>query len=210
MSLRHPMARAVAAASVVWVGLVALGPARAEDDIAPGSYCRLPEPGEEPECLKPARQEYGSFFSALAEGQVDDHTASRVEADVVGDADSAGAYLALSSLSYGYYVLARRVAAEPDADPALVARLERWNGLLAHAFESSADDARYRNAVREAARDLHGRTRVRLGCADARGNPAECDSTESVLRGFDATSHDVGIRGALERLIERMSGDPSS
>jgi hypothetical protein len=210
MSLRHPTARAVAAASVAWMGWVALGPAASADDIVPGSYCRLPEPGEEPECLKPARQEYGGFFSALAQGQVDDDDASRVEAAVVDDTGSEGAYLALSSMSYGYYVLAQRVAAEPNANPALVARLERWNGLLAHAFESSADDSRYRNAVREAARDLHGRTRVRVGCADARGNPAECDSTESVLRGFDATSHDMGIRGALERLIERMSGAPSS
>ncbi len=210
MSLHHPTARAVAAASVAWMGMVALGPAAAGDGIAPGSYCRLPEPGEEPECLDPARQEYGDFFSALAEGLVDDHTAARVEADVVDDADPEGAYLALSSLSYAYYVLAQRMAAEPGADPALVARLERWNGVLARAFESSADDPRYRNAVREAASDLHGRTRVRVGCVDARGNPAECDSTESVLRGFDATSHDVGIRGALERLIERMNGDPSS
>jgi hypothetical protein len=133
-----------------------------------------------------------------------------VEADMAGGAGADQPYLALNSLSYGYYRLAQRVASDPDADPALVARLERWNELFATAFETSGDDPGYREAVRTAARDLNARTAVRVGCVDALGNPVACDSTEDVLRGLDATSHDVGVRGALERLIERMTGDDES
>ena len=55
----------------------------------------------------------------------------------------------------------------------------------------------------------HERARVRLGCADAQGKPAECDSTEAVLRGFDAANDEVGLRGALRRLFERIVGSES-
>ena len=34
----------------------------------------------------------------------------------------------------------------------------------------------------------------------------ECDSTDAVMRGIDAAANDVGIRGALERLLKRILG----
>jgi hypothetical protein len=184
--------------------------ARGDAPNEPGAYCPLPEAGEVPKCLEPAKAEYSGFFAAVDEGGVDDAAAARVEADMAGGAGADQPYLALNSLSYGYYRLAQRVASDPEADPALVARLERWNELFATAFETSRDDPGYREAVRSAARDLRARTSVRVGCVDAMGNPVECDSTEDVLRGLDATSHDVGVRGALERLIERITGDGES
>jgi hypothetical protein len=192
------------AALLAWILLRA--PAPGADEIQPGAYCPLPQAGEVSECLQPAREEYDDFFAAVDAGQVDDAESARVEAVVAGGGASANAYLALSSLSYGYYRLAQRVAAAPGADPAAIARLERWNALLAQAYETSTDDPRYREAVHAAVSDLHQRSQVRVGCADAQGQPAECDSTEAVLRGFDAAVSEVGIRGALQRLIERILG----
>jgi hypothetical protein len=191
-----------AVSAALFAGLVASTPAPAgADEIGPGAYCPLPEAGEKPACLEPARTEYGAFFAAV-EGGVDEPDSAQIEADVTGGGDSENAYLALSSLTYGYYRLAQRVAASPDADPTSIARLERWNALLARAYEASADDPRYREAVEAAAADLH--RRMRLHCADAAGAPAACDSTEAVLRGVDAAGREVGIRGALQRLLERL------
>ncbi len=189
---------------LAWIFLPA--PTPGADSIQPGAYCPLPQAGEVPECLQPAREEYDDFFAGVDAGQVDDAESARVEAVVSDGGASEYAYLALSSLSYGYYRLAQRVAAAPGADPAAIARLERWNALLARAYETSADNRRYREAVQAAVTDLHQRTQVRVGCADVQGQPAECDSTEAVLRGFDAAASAVGIRGALQRLLERILG----
>lgn len=183
--------------------------ARGAGEVAPGAYCPLPKAGEVPKCLQPAREEYRDFFAALDRGGVGNREAARLEADVAGGAASQRAYLALSSLSYGYYQLARQAAAAPSTDPAVTARLERWNTLLASAYETSPDDAEYREAVRTAALELHERALVRLGCVDAQGEPSECDSTEAVLRGFDAADDEVGFRGALRRLFQRIAGGGS-
>ena len=39
-----------------------------------------------------------------------------------------------------------------------------------------------------------------------RGETIECDSTDAVIRGIDAAANEVGFRGALERLLERIFG----
>jgi len=194
----------VTVALPAWILLWA--PAPGADEIQPGAYCPLPKAGEVPECQQPAREAYDGFFGAVDAGQMNDVEGAPVEAAVADGGASQNAYLALSSLSYGYYRLAQRVAATPGADPAAVARLERWNALLAQAYETSSDDPRYREAVHAAVTDLHQRSQVRVGCVDAQGQPAECDSTEAVLRGFDAAANEVGIRGALQRLLERILG----
>ena len=197
---------AIAAAAAIAWGL-ASGGARAAGDATPGAYCPFPVEGEVPKCLAPARDEYQQFFGALDTGSAVDADLARVEADVAAGPESERAYLALSSLAYGYYRLSQRAAAAPDGDPAVVARLERWNALLATAFDASADDARYRAAVREAALDLRDRAPpVRIGCVDAAGASVPCDSTEAVMRGLDAAAGEVGLRGGLEHLLERIVG----
>jgi hypothetical protein len=185
--------------------------ARAAGEIKPGAYCALPKPGETPKCLGPAKSEYRSFFTALDDGAVDDVDAARLEADLAGEGDAENAYLALSSISYGYYRLSQRAAAAPNVDPEIAARLERWNRVLALAYDRNANDSAFRGAVREAVTDLsENAPRVKLRCVESDGTETECDSTEVVLRGVDATAGEVGLRGALERLLERMLGDDDS
>ena len=173
----------------------------------PGAYCPLPKKGETPRCLEPAIAEYGEFFTALEEPDVSETRLARLEGDVAAGADAENAYLALSSLAYGYYRLSQRVAAADDADPRFLARLERWNALLAVAYEQSADDTEFREAVRQAALDLQRNAPpVSLRCVDARGETMECDSTDAVMRGIDAAANEVGIRGGFERLLRRLLG----
>lgn len=187
--------------------LLAAAAARAGGgEIAPGAYCPLPEKGEVPKCLDPAQRQYGDFFGALARGGLDDESLASVEDAVGRGADGEHAYLALSSLTYGYYQLASRAAQQRDADPAVVERLTRWNELLAGAYAASPEDEHYRAAVRRAAEELHARAPVSLPCRDDSGAEAECSSTESVLRGFNAASERVGLRGALEQLVRRVLG----
>lgn len=202
----------VTAAAALALGLsLATAPVRGAGEIKPGAYCPLPEAGAKPKCLAPAQDEYTKFFTALDEGGLDDAQAARVESDVAAGSTSENAYLALSSLSYGYLRLAQRAAAQPEADPALVARLERWNQLLASAYGASEQDEAYRGALREAAADIRERAPdLRLRCLDAEGGESECDSTEAVLRGFDATSSEVGLSGALLRIYQRIVGNEGS
>ena len=177
----------------------------------PGAYCPLPKKGETPQCLEPAIAEYGEFFSALEEQDVSESRLARLEGDVAAGAEAENAYLALSSLAYGYYRLSQRVAAADDADPRFLARLEQWNALLAVAYGASGDDSDFRQAVREAALDLQRNAPpVRLRCVDERGETMECDSTDAVMRGIDAAANEVGFRGALERLLERIFGREGS
>jgi hypothetical protein len=62
----------------------------------------------------------------------------------------------------------------------------------------------------DAARDLQQRApAVPLECLDSDGQPAECSATEALLRGYAATSGEIGIRGALQKLLERAVGDGS-
>jgi len=189
----------------------AAGPAAAGGDPAhAGAYCPLPPPGQTPRCLDPARARYGAFFASLEQGLPGDAAAARVEADLAAGGSSEQGYLALSSLAYGYWRLSER-AAESAHDAALALRLERWNALLREAYAASADDQRYRDALREAALDLRRRAPpVRVRCVDAAGDTTECSSTEAVLRGMDATAGEVGLRGALERLLARIFGEAGS
>lgn len=184
-------------------------PIRAAGEIAPGAYCPLPERGELPKCLDPAQQTYEGFFGALERDGLDDDSLADVEAAVGRGAADEHAYLALSSLSYGYYRLASRAAQQAVADPALVERLARWNDLLAHAYAASPGDERYRAAVRQAAEELQVRAPIALPCRDAAGAETACTSTESVLRGFNAAGERVGLRGALEQLVRRLLGPES-
>ena len=179
--------------------------------VEPGAYCPFPKKGETPKCLEPAKQEYDEFFSALDEGELSEGDVSRLERDVASGAASKTPYLAISSLSYGYYRLAQRAAANAGEDPAIVARLQRWNELLSRAFDASAQDPAYRGAVREAALDLRVRApSVSLQCINERDETTECTSTEAVLRGFNRAGEQLGIRGALDRLIQRMLGADDS
>jgi hypothetical protein len=175
----------------------------------PGAYCPLPEKGEAPRCLEPAQSQYGSFFAAVEDGSAHDGRLAEVEGEVARGAAGEHAYLALSSLAYGYYRLAQQASASATESPDVVERLERWNRLLARAYDVSPDDAHYRDAVRLAATDINDRVELGLPCEDAQGNASECNSTESVLRGFNAASERVGIRGALERIVLRIFGGDS-
>lgn len=177
-------------------------------DPKPGAYCPIPEPGKPSTCLQPAQQRYQEFFGALDEGRVgDDDASARLEADLLADAQGARRYQALSSLAYGYFLLARRASETPGADPVIQARLERWNGLLARAYETSEADPGYRAAVREAVEDVHRRAPpVGVRCLDAQGRTAECDSTEAVIRGIDAVRDQAGVRGQLARIFSRLFG----
>lgn len=195
-------------AATASLGLVLAFAVRAgQGEVAPGAYCPFPEPGQAPSCMEPAQQEYPDFFSAIDEGEISDADASLLESEVAAGAAGKAPYLAISSLSYGYYRLAQRAAQSSGEDPAVVARLQRWNELLSAAYDTSADDPNYREAIREAANDLAQRApAIALACADERGHTTECNSTEAVIRGINRTQETVGIRGALERLLERMLG----
>jgi hypothetical protein len=187
-----------------------LAPARAagRGEIQPGAYCPLPARGEVPKCLAPARETWTDFFTAV-EGGAAEPGLGAVEGDVervvAGGADEEAAYLALSSLSYGYYRLAQRAAHSETADPEVTRRLARWNDLLAHAYRVSPDDDRYRAAVRQAALELHERAPIDVPCGGSQGARA-CRSTEDVLRDIDAAGERVGIRGALAGLLRRLLG----
>ena len=161
--------------------------------------------------MEPAQHEYAEFFTALDEGEISDADAERLESEVASGATGTAPYLAISSISYGYYRLAQRAAESPGEDPEVVARLQRWNELLSAAYDTSAGDPNYRKAVRDAAHDLQQRApAVVLACADERGHATECNSTEAVIRGINRTQETVGIRGALERLLDRLVGGDDS
>jgi hypothetical protein len=179
----------------------------ADGEIGPGAYCPLPEAGKVPTCLDPAQQTYGDFFTALDADGIDADSLAPVEAVVGRGASAEHAYLALSSLTYGYYRLAARAASSESTDPALVERLARWNDLLANAYAASPEDPAYRAAVRQAAEELRVRAPIALPCRDATGQAIACTSTEAVLRGFNAASEEVGLRGALERVVRRIFGE---
>lgn len=202
----RPLLAALVAISAIAAIPIAAVTGSAAGKVAPGSYCALPVKGETPKCLGPAIAEYGEFFTALGEEDVDAAQLERVERDLA-EGGSEKAYLALSSLAYGYWQLSRRAAAEPNSDPAIAEQLEQWNAVLAMAYEANPDDPKFRSAVREAALDLSKRAPpVRLRCIDEQGEASDCDSTDAVLRGLDAVAGEAGIGGGLQRLLERMFG----
>jgi hypothetical protein len=51
------------------------------------------------------------------------------------------------------------------------------------------------------------RAPIALPCRDATGQAIACTSTEAVLRGFNAASEEMGLRGALERVVRRIFGE---
>jgi hypothetical protein len=176
-----------------------------------GSYCPFPEKGQKPQCMSGAEQRYSAFYEGIEAGQVDAADAARMEADLAAGGDAQHTFEALSSLAYGYYVLSRRAVESPSADPALVARLERWNALLARAYHETPPDAALRVAVRDAAQDLQRRAApVELACLDAAGQPARCTSTEALVQGMDDARDHSGLRGQLGRLMERFLGGGGS
>lgn len=199
--------------SAVLLACLAIGPAvasQAGGGATPGAYCPLPERGEVPKCMAPARATYTEYFTALDRGAVQDADAASLEAAVAQGAAAEHAYLALSSLAHGYYELARREAGRPEQDPEVALRLARWNALLEHAYAASSDDESYRAAVRRAAQELRERAPLRVPCSDAHGAPSACSSTESVLRSIEAADEHAGVRGALERLLRRFLPEGSS
>ena len=203
------MQRRRSVASFVMAGVLAAASARGAGPVRPGAYCPFPKPGEKPACMLPAKQEYGEFFTALdGNGAANDAALARVEADVAAGAASENAYLALSSLAYGYYRLSQQAAETPSNDPEIVARLERWNALLADAYAASPQDAPFQASVREAALDLQRRSpKVALSCLDQAGARVACDSTDAVVRDIDRLRDEVGVRGALARLLDRFFGE---
>ena len=118
------------AAAVLAAATVMASPLRAAggDPSAAGAYCPLPEQGQVPECLKPAKAEFGDFFEAIEAGGVNDSQSRKLETALAGSSQEES-YLALSSLAYGYFRLAQRAAADPSATPRLTARLERTLGV---------------------------------------------------------------------------------
>jgi hypothetical protein len=154
-----------------------------------------------------AEQRYSAFYRGVESGEMDAEDAKRIEADLAAGGEVERTYEALSSLAYGYYVLARRAAESPKTDPALVARLERWNELLSKAYHDSHPEGELRKAVRAAAQDLRERAApVQLTCTDAEGKVAPCTTTEAVLHGMDDARDHTGVRGQLGRLMERVFG----
>lgn len=184
------------------VGILALAVLGATGDPSkPGAYCPLPKAGEVPKCLAGAQETYEGFFVGVHGGELDEASAQEVETAV-----RAGHVDALSSLSYGYFMLARAQAAAEKPDPERTARLERWNQLLAEAYNENADP-RYRAAVREAAVDINANApAIDLRCLDEEGNETRCDSTEAVVRAIDLARQQSGLRGALARLLESFFG----
>jgi hypothetical protein len=186
------------------LALTLAAPVSAGGGAEPGAYCPLPEKGEVPQCMEPAQATYSSYYQALADGNLADADTAELEQTVAEGAASEHAYLALSSLAYGYYQLARREAGRPEQDPEVALRLARWNTLLERAYAASAEDVAYRDAVHRAALELRERAPITLPCQDASGAPAACSSTEGVLRGLETADERAGIRGALERLLRRF------
>lgn len=166
--------------------------------LAKGTYCPIPQPGTTPRCLGAAQAEYGDFFAALGRGALDAEASARVEADLRSDER---AHLALSSLAFGYFELATQAAAEPDSNPDLVARLRRWNRLLAETYEAAEP---LRGALREAAADIEARSpRLSLACDEAEG---DCGAFPSLTSAFAQVDAAAGVRGPLVRLWERWMG----
>ncbi len=185
----------------------------AENPSQPGAYCPFPEKGEKPVCFTRVEQEYGDFFAAVDSGQVDDPKVAELERTLQRGGSDEDRTLALSSLAYGYFMLAERAASAESPDPVLVARLESWNALLGAVYEDAETEPSLRTAVRDAALDLHERAAV-VPTACAPGSDGEpCQTTGRLLqtlRRIDDPNAESGIRGALGKLLGRMLDDDSA
>jgi hypothetical protein len=182
--------------------------AAAGDPSQPGAYCKLPAPGEKPVCLEPARAQYQSFFDAVEKGVVTNESSEELEADLRSEEATDRSYLALSSLAYGYWRLAMRAAETEEVDPDIAVRLERWNALLASTYQQNQADSAFRTAVREAASDLQARTPTEgFQCVDEWGQPARCRPAEGLLATIDSFDEQLGMRGAILRVLRRLFGE---
>ncbi len=178
-------------------------------DPQPGDYCPFPKAGEKPACMAPAEREYGDFFDSLDAGGLADADSRKLEADLRATKRDERSYLALSSLTYGYFRLAQRAASDPDAHPALVARLTRWNQVLSAAYAGSEGDERFRSALLEAAVDLHARAPAVQAKCDGEIDGKGCNTTGGLLAKLAAIEAQAGTRTALSRLLERVFGEES-
>jgi hypothetical protein len=204
MNFRLRQALGVAAALVLVGGV--FKDAGADDVIRPisiGSYCSLPEPGEKPACLDPAQATYPDFFASVEDGQLDSDSASRLEADLMADPGSEDAYLALSSLAYGYLRISSALSASPDASPALSARLLRWNGLLSSTYAEDSAPEHFRSALREAADDIHSR----VGRFGARCGTASEECSSGLVLALERVDRGGPLRAPLRGLINRFRRD---
>ena len=187
------------------------GPATpAGDPSEPGAYCPFPEKGEVPQCFADVKREYSDFLAAVDSGEVDAQPVTDLERALQGGTSEADRTLALSSLAYGYFMLAERAAASERPDPALVSRLQSWNRLLGSVYEGADANSGFRLAVRDAALDLHARApAVEAECEPgADGQP--CQTTGlllQTLRSIDDPARVSGVRGALSRLLGRVLQD---
>jgi hypothetical protein len=219
LARRHARARAPSLSRPAWPLALALatfvalpGPSSAEvahgqDASQLGAYCPLPEKGEVPVCLTPAKAEYQDFFAALDEGKLGEAETATVESDLSSGAETERTYLALSSLSYGYFRLAEKVGKDPAADPALLARLQHWNRLLLDVYGEADAHPRLRAALRTAAVDLQSRT-PQLGEACLSTHAASgCDGAHGLVRALAVIDRNAGIRSPLTSLVNRLIGD---
>jgi hypothetical protein len=178
-------------------------------EIKLGSFCRLPEPGEKPVCLQPARDTYGEFFAAVEEGHVSDDLLDGPESALVAEPGSYEAYVALTSIAFGYLSLARHASDTADMNPELAGRLERWNELLSETYARRSVPAHFKDALRQAADDLHFRvSNMRTSCVMASGRSGGCSSG---LVGALREADEAGVvRSPMRRLIERIRGNETN
>lgn len=169
--------------------------ASGNDPSQAGAYCPLPELGQVPQCLAPAKAEFGDFFAAVEAGGVEDSQSRRLEAALASGSTGDESYLALSSLAYGYFKLAQRAAADPSSRPELAARLDRWNAVLLKAYSDSESNPEFQQAVRLAARDLDTKA------------PAIAPGGGLLQLISQADGRSSGMRGALEGLMGRILGE---
>ncbi len=176
---------------------------------AVGAYCPLPAPGETPVCQAPARERYGAFFAAVEAGDIDPAQMVQIEAALTrsGDGDEGAAYLALSSLVYGYYRLALDAGAVPGSEPRLQARLVRWNQLLTRVYGADDTPPALKAAVRTAAEDLEKRVST-VGVTCTAGRVEDCENATGLVGALSAIDEGTSMRSPLSRLIERLLGPP--
>lgn len=206
-----PRARGRARRRTLLLALLALvlasAPVARGDGSQPGSYCPFPEDGKKPKCLEGPQERYAGFFEDVESGAADPRGQAELEADL-GAGEARRTWEAVSSLAYGYYLLARRAAASPDADPELTSRLERWNRLLARAYNESPPDGELRRAVATAASDLEQRAPgVEIDCDGDAATDERCHSTVQLVQGLRQERDSTGVRGQLGRLLQRIFGD---
>ena len=205
---RPPSTRLLVAGLVIGAVLLLLPVGSEAVSGAPGTagaYCPIPEPGETPSCQVPAREQYGEFFAAVESGRADPAQTTQIEAALSRTGDETGAYLALSSIAYGYYRLAHEASQQPHANPRLTARLMRWNELLTRVYGAESTPPALKAAVRTAAEDLGARVPP-IGVTCTAGREADCEAVRGLVGALAAIDERTSMRSPLSRLGERLLG----